>query len=70
MPEDDIERGSFTVVSIDSLLSYEKKYSLQLCLGYCAYKVIDKQMIDYLDDNFLGLMKIRSYKCSIIIQLI
>ena len=70
MLEDDIECEYFTIISIDSLILYEKKYSLQLCLDYCAYKVIDKQMIDYLDDSFLKLMKIRSYKWCIMIELI
>ena len=37
VPEDDIERESFTVISIDSLLLYDEKYYLpsifrQLCL--------------------------------------
>ena len=29
----------------------QKKYYLQIYLDNCAYKVIDKQIIDYLDDN-------------------
>ena len=51
MPEDDIECESLTVVSIDSLLVYENKYYLQVCLENCAYKVTNKQMTDYLDDS-------------------
>ena len=50
--EDDIECESFTVISIDSLLAYDKKYYLQ---GYldnnCAYKIVNKQMTDYLDEK-------------------
>ena len=38
MPEDGIEYGSFTVISIDFLLVYEKKYYLQVYLDNFAYK--------------------------------
>ena len=51
MPEDDVEYKSFTVISIDSLLVYKNKYYLQAYLYNCAYKVVDKRMIDYLGDN-------------------
>ena len=51
MPEDDTECGSFKVISIVSLLLYKNKYSLQVYLDNCIDKIIDKQMIDYLDDN-------------------
>ena len=51
MPEDDVECRSFTVISIDSLLVYNKKYSLQVYLDSCAYKIVNKQMIEYLDEN-------------------
>ena len=51
MQEDDIECGSFTVISIASLLVYENKYYLQLYLDNCAYKIVNKQMADYLDEN-------------------
>ena len=50
--EDGVECKSFTAISIDSLLVYGKKYYLQVYLDNCVYKVIDNQMIDYLDDNF------------------
>ena len=50
-PEDDIEFESFTVISIDSLLAYESKYYLQVYLDNCAYKIVGKQIIDYLGDN-------------------
>ena len=52
MPEDYIECESFTVISIDSLLVCENKYYLQVYLDNCANKIIDKQMIYYLVDNF------------------
>ena len=45
--EDDIEYESFTVVSIDSLLVYDKKHHLQVF----AYKILDKRITDYLDEN-------------------
>ena len=49
--EDDIECESFTVTSIDSLFVYENKYYLQVYLDNCTYKIGNKQMTDYLDDN-------------------
>ena len=51
MPEDDIECESFTVISIDSLLIYENNYYLQVYLDNCVYKIVNKEMTDYLDDN-------------------
>ena len=51
VPEDDIEFESFTVISIDSLLLYENKYYLQVYLNNCVYKIANKQMTDYLDEN-------------------
>ena len=51
MPEDDIESESFIVISIDSLLVYDKKYYLQVYLNNCAYTIVNKQMTDYLDEN-------------------
>ena len=51
MPEDNIEFESFTVISIDSLLVYKKKYYLQVYLDNCAYKTVKKQMTDYLAKN-------------------
>ena len=49
--EDDRECESFTVISIDSLLVRENKYYLQVYLNNCAYKIVNKQMADYLDEN-------------------
>ena len=51
VPEDDIEFESFTVISINSLLLYDNKYYLQVYLDNCAYKIVSKQIIDYLDEN-------------------
>ena len=51
VPKDDIECESFTVISIDSLLAYKNKYYLLVFLDNCAYKIVSKQMTDYLDEN-------------------
>ena len=51
MPEDDIEFEYFTVISIAFLLVYRSKYYLQVYLDNCAYKISNKQMTEYLDDN-------------------
>ena len=39
VPEDGVECESFTVISINSLLVYDNKYYLQVCLGKCVYKM-------------------------------
>ena len=41
----------FTSISIDSLTIYESKYYLQVFLDNCAYKIVNKEMTDYLDEN-------------------
>ena len=46
-----IEGKSFTVISIESLLVNENKYYLWVYLDNYAYKLANKQMTDYLDDN-------------------
>ena len=51
VPEDDIKCESFSIISIDSLPVYDKKYYLQVFLDTCAYKIVNKQMTDYLDEN-------------------
>ena len=51
VPEDGVEFNFFTIISIDSLLVYDGKYHLQLYLDKCVYKVVNNQMIDFLDDN-------------------
>ena len=40
MPEHNLEYKSFTVISIDFLLVYGKKYHLQVYLDNCAYKTV------------------------------
>ena len=37
--------------NIDCLLVYENKYRLQAYYDNCAYKILDKQMINCLDDS-------------------
>ena len=51
MPADDIECKSFTAISIDSLLVYDSKYYLQVYLDNYDCRIVNKQMIDYLDEN-------------------
>ena len=51
MSEDGVECKSFTVSSIDSLLVYDDNYYFQVYLDNYAYKVVNNQMIDSLDDN-------------------
>ena len=52
MPEYDIECGSSTVISINSLLVYENKYYLQVYLDNCACKIAAKQLKVYLNELF------------------
>ena len=54
VPEDDIECEFFTVISIHYLLIYEKKYYLQVYLDKYAYKIANKQIPYYLDDNLFA----------------
>ena len=51
MLEGNIKSKPFTVIFIDSLLVYENKYYLQVYLDNCAYKIVNKQMTNYLDEN-------------------
>ena len=41
------ESWSFTIISIGFLLLFERKYFLQVYLENCAYKTVDKRLIDY-----------------------
>ena len=52
VPEDDMSCETFTFISIEFLLVSENKYYLQVYLDNCAYKIIDKELADYIDDNF------------------
>ena len=51
VPEDDRECESFVVICIDFLLVYNNKYYIQVYLDNCAYKIVNKQMTDFLDAN-------------------
>ena len=51
MVEDDIECEPITVIYFDYLLAYNKKYHLQVHLDNCAYKIVHKQLTDFLDEN-------------------
>ena len=51
VPEDDIECESFTVISIDLFLVYENKYYLQVYLDNSNYKIVNKQMTDYVKSS-------------------
>ena len=51
VPGDDIEWKSFTVISIYSLLVYRNKPFLQVNLDNCTYKIANKQVTEYFDDN-------------------
>ena len=75
VPEDDIKCECFTIIAIDSLFLYKKKYYLQVYFDNCTYKIIDKSMIHYFDENPFetGNDKFlinRSYKCCTTIELI
>ena len=51
MTAEDPEYKSYTIISINCLLTYESKYYLQVCLDNCAYKTLNTQMVDYLGDK-------------------
>ena len=48
-----VDFESFTAISINSLLVSYSKFYLQVYLDNCAYKIVDRQMIDYHDGNLL-----------------
>ena len=48
--ENDIEHECITVLSIDSSVVYESKYYLQLYLDNCTHKIVNKEIINYLDE--------------------
>ena len=51
MPEGHVEFEFFTIIFVGSLLAYENKYYLQVYIDNFTYKIVDTQMIDYLDDS-------------------
>ena len=56
--QDGVECESFTVISINFLPLSNNKFYLKVYLDNCAYKIVDKQMIEYVDSNLLIAMKI------------
>ena len=53
VPEDVIEFESFTIISVDSLLVYERKCYLQVYLDKCAYKIVNKQMTKMFFEDYM-----------------
>ena len=53
MPEDDTECESFTLISIEFLLVYEKQILPGGYLDNFPYKIANKQLTDYLGNNLL-----------------
>ena len=51
LPENGVECESFTVISIDFLLIYGKKYCLQVYLDSPAFNTVHTEMLDHLEDN-------------------
>ena len=49
----DIECEAFKVISIDFLLLYEYKHFLQVYVDNCAYRIANRQMKNYLDENLI-----------------
>ena len=60
--EDCAEYESFTIIFIDCLLVYAHKYYLKLSIDNSAYKIVNKKIIDYLDDNLFEFDESYSYK--------
>ena len=54
MSEDIAEYESPTIISIHSSLDHKNKYYLQVYLDNWPYKIVDKQMVDYLNGNHFG----------------
>ena len=46
-----LECTFFTITGIDSILVYENKYFLKVCLDDCSYKIGNTEMADYLHVN-------------------
>ena len=53
-PYGDTVSTNFCVLNVSKyfLLVYEWKYYLQVYLDNCAYKIVEKHIIGYLDDNY------------------
>ena len=57
VPEYIVEYKSLAIISINSWPVYEEKYHLQVYFDNCAYKIVNKQMLDYLDGNLFKTYK-------------
>ena len=51
VPEDGAACESFTTICIGSLLVHENKYYLQVYLDICVDKIVNTEMVDYLEYN-------------------
>ena len=51
VPEDGVDYKSLSVISTDFVRVYVNIYYLQVYLDNCAHEILNKRMIDYLDDN-------------------
>ena len=49
--EDGIECKSFRIICTDSFLVFENKYYPQIFLDNRAYKIVDKQITNYIADD-------------------
>ena len=49
VPEDNVAYEHFTIISIDSLFVYKNKYYLKVYLANFACKIVNTEMIDYLN---------------------
>ena len=51
------EYESFAIIPTNSLLTYENKYYLQVYLENCVYKIVNTEMVDYLDKSLFMFKK-------------
>lgn len=49
---------NLTIISVDSFPVYGNKSYLQVQVDNSAYRIVGKEIADYLDDIFLKLVKI------------
>ena len=52
-PDNGIDCEPSTIISIDSLLAYENELYLHVYLENYAYEIVEKQLTDNLDYNFV-----------------
>lgn len=61
VPKDGVECETYSPFQF-ILLVYENKYNQQVYLQNCANKIVNTQIIDYLDDNLFDSDENLSYK--------